>query len=509
MIDLSAGDALSAAGATWSTGTTPCAPLVDVSTDTRTLRPGSLFVGVPGPRFDGAAFAEAAVDAGAVFVLAADGPGVRDRLAALAESRDVLVATVDDAVHALAELARTARERLSARVVAITGSNGKTSTKEILGHLMAASRRTVLSPASYNNHIGVPRTLFLADEATEALVSEVGTNAPGEIAALASIVCPDVAVVTNCGRAHLERLGSVEGVALEKGALVEAVDPGVATRPAAVLNRDCPRTPLMLERVREGVRLITVSASGDPSASVFARDAAPLCGGCGFVLDGPAVPEEHRGAVVEVPLLGDHAVANVLAALAAVIAADADLGAALSAVPGLAPAPHRLEPHRAGGVLVVDDAYNANPDSMRAAIEVLAQQRVGTDPVGRRGRRILAVGEMGELGELSAELHRSAGETARALGIDVVVGVGESAAVDALLAGARVRGSGIPRIETAHARTVDDAAAMLLEGSLRAEAGDVVLVKASRAAGLDRLAERLVRGLRDSRELVQSGEGAT
>ncbi|MEM9382097.1 MAG: UDP-N-acetylmuramoyl-tripeptide--D-alanyl-D-alanine ligase, partial [Planctomycetota bacterium] len=465
--------------------------------------PGSLFVGIPGPRYDGAEFAGAAVDAGAVCVVAADGPGVRERLGALAEARGVLVATTDDVVRALAELGRAVRERLSARVVAITGSNGKTSTKEVLGHLLAASRRTVLSPASYNNHIGVPRTLFLADDATEALVLEVGTSAPGEIAALASIARPDVAVVTHCGRAHLERLGSVEGVAREKGALVEAVDPAFATRPVAVLNRDCPRTPLLLERVREGVRLITFSASGDPSASVLARDATPARGGSTFVLDGPAVPAAHRGARVEVPLLGEHAVANVLAALAAVIAADADLGAALAAVDGLAPAPHRLEPHRAGGVLVVDDAYNANPDSMRAAIEVLARQRVETDPVGRRGRRVLVAGEMGELGELSTSLHRSTGEAARTLGVDLVVGVGGGAAVSALLAGAGGPGDG-----TASAAGIDEAAALLLEGSQRLRAGDVVLVKASRAVGLDRLADRLVRDLRASRELVPSGEGA-
>jgi len=508
MIELTLADVLRATDACWSFGHTADVPLTDVSTDTRTLQPGSLFLGIPGPRFDGVEFADAALLAGATCVLAADGPGVRERLEALSRDHGVPVATCASATAALGAIGSLVRDRLDARVIAVTGSCGKTSTKETLDTLLSASRATVVSPASFNNEIGVPRTLLLADEGTETLVLEVGTNAPGEIATLAAIARPDVTVITNIGRAHLAGLGSIEGVAREKGALIDVLDPARAKRPAVVLNRDCKHTPLLLDRVREGVRVFTTSAAGDPSASLFARDVTLVRNGTEFVIDGPALPAHLRGMLLSVPLLGEQAAANVLSALAAVLASDADIDAALAAVGALAPAPHRLEPHSAGGVLVIDDAYNANPDSMAAAIGVLARIELPggcaplDDPVDVAGaRRVLAVGEMAELGVATLQFHREAGERARKLGIDVVIVVGDCAPrtpLSAFLEGARGPGleaAGGSGALTLHADSIEQAAALLLDGPQRLVSGDALLVKASRAVGLDRLAAQMVEAL--------------
>ena len=535
MIELTLADVLRATDAIWSFGRTADVPLSDVSTDTRTLRPGSLFLGIPGPRFDGVEFADAAILAGATCVLAADGPGVRERLEALSRDHGVPVATCASATAALGAIGSFVRDRLDARVIAVTGSCGKTSTKETLDTLLSASRATVVSPASFNNEIGVPRTLLLADERTETLVLEVGSNAPGEIATLAAIARPDVTVITNIGRAHLAGLGSLEGVAREKGALIDVLDPARAKRPAVVLNRDCKHTPLLLDRVQEGVRVFTTSAAGDPSASLFARDVTLVRDGTEFVIDGPALPAHLRGMLLSVPLLGEQAAANVLSALAAVLASGADIDAALAAIGALAPAPHRLEPHSAGGVLVIDDAYNANPDSMAAAIGVLARIELpgagGCDGVDAAGaRRVLAVGEMAELGVATLQLHREAGERARNLGIDVVIAVGDCAPrtpLSAFLEGARgprleaaggaglegAHGAGLEGAHgagalTLHADSIEQAAEILLDGPQRLVDGDAIVVKASRAVGLERLAAHIVKALEANGrtpELVHGG----
>lgn len=519
MIELTLADVLRATDACWSFGCTADVPLSDVSTDTRTLRPGSLFLGIPGPRFDGAEFAGAAIRAGATCVLAADGPGVRDRLEALSREHGVAVATCTSATVALGTIGSLVRDRLDARVIAVTGSCGKTSTKETLDTLLSASRSTVVSPASFNNEIGVPRTLLLADERTEILVLEVGTNAPGEIATLAAIARPDVTVITNIGRAHLAGLGSLEGVAREKGALIDVLDPARAKRPAVVLNRDCKQTPLLLDRVREGVRVFTTSAAGDPSASLFARDVTLVRNGTEFVIDGPALPAHLRGMLLSVPLLGEQAAANVLSALAAVLASGADIDAALAAVGALAPAPHRLEPHSAGGVLVIDDAYNANPDSMATAIGVLARielpcASIDANAGAAEARRVLAVGEMAELGVATLQLHREAGERARKLGIDLVIVVGDRSPrtpLSAFLEGARgpdLDGARGPGVLTLHADTIEQAAALLLDGPQRLVSGDALLVKASRAVGLERLAAHIVESLEASGRAPELVHGA-
>ena len=483
MIAVRLADLHAACGVRWTAGPQGAGEiLIDgVTTDSRGDVDGKLFVGIPGPRFDGARFAAAAVEGGARAVLVEEGAGVEEVLSSLAETEGVAVATCADAVAALGAMAALVRGRSKARVVGITGSCGKTSTKEILATLLGATGEVCASRASFNNHIGVPLTLLGVTSTARSLIVEIGTNHPGEIAPLAALARPDVAIVTNVGRSHLEGLGSIAGVAREKGALIAALS-GEGT---AVLNADCASTPELRARAADGVRLITFSAAGRADASLQAKELEVSASGTRFTLEGDAVPGPLRGRRVTVPLLGEHAVANVLAGLAATVAMREDLEAALGALPLLRPAPHRLEVSTALGVTVIDDAYNANPESVAAATRLLARVQPGE----RGGRRWLVLGEMGELGPGSPALHREAGELVAKEGIDRLLVVGPAEAGDplaALLEGARSSG-----VAAEHARSMDDGARRLVGPADGLLEGDVVLFKASRATGLEALADQV------------------
>lgn len=452
-----------------------------VTTDSRGDVNGKLFLGIPGPRFDGARFAEDAVRGGAAAVLVEDGPGVQESLEGIAARSGVAVATCGDAVSALAAMAAVVRGRSAAKVIGITGSCGKTSTKEILATLLGATAETCASRASFNNHIGVPLTLLEVTPSAASLIVEIGTNHPGEIAPLAALARPDIAIVTNVGRSHLEGLGSLAGVAEEKGALVASLSGGGT----AILNEDCPSTPGLRSRASAGVQIVTFSAAGAPEAGLRACDLEVHSGGTRFILDGGAVPEEERGRVVTVPLLGEHAVANVLAGLAAVIATGANLGGCLGAIHRLRPAPHRLEASTANGVMIIDDAYNANPESVAAATRLLARVR----PDAEGGRRWLALGEMGELGADSLALHREAGQLVASEPIDRLLVVGHpepGGPLAATLEGARAAG-----LDAEHVSSIEDGARRLTDREDGLAPGDVLLVKASRAAGLEALADQV------------------
>lgn len=501
MIEVQLSDLHAASGVVWSAGAADPAEVTvtGVTTDSRGDVSGRLFVGIPGPRFDGARFAADAAAAGAPAVLCQEGPGVREALGELAADRGVSVATCEDAVGALAAMGAAVRARSAAAVVGITGSCGKTSTKEILATLLGASRDTRASRASFNNHIGVPLTLLELERETEVLVVEIGTNHPGEIAPLAALARPDVAIVTNVGRSHLEGLGSIEGVALEKGALVEALEPGGT----AVLNLDCPRMPDLRARAVEGVRILTFSVAGDPAADVRADELRVGAFGTRFVLGGEGLPADVRGRVVTLPLLGQHAAANALAAIAAIAALGADVGRALEATRALRPAPHRLEVSSAGGVTLIDDAYNANPESVAAATELLAQVAPAVASGPAPGRRWLALGEMGELGERSEALHREVGALVASLGIDRLLVVGAGAPLSALADAAREGG-----VEACCTPTIEEASGRLVDPDVGLRSGDVLLVKASRAAALEALADRVRASLEDRSPRTLDRRGA-
>lgn len=439
--------------------------ITSVEFDSRQVGPGGLFLALPGERADGHDFAAAAVAAGAAAVLAArevDAPAV---IVPPAEPGSLatgsyLAATDPDGSGAavLAALARLAAHNVASldglTVVGVTGSSGKTSTKDLLATVLTPLGPTVAPPGSFNNELGLPWTALRAGAATRHLVLELSARGPGHIAALCRVAQPRIGVVLNVGSAHLGEFGSQEAIAQAKGELVEALpDEGVA-----VLNADDPAVAAMASRTR--ARVVTVGRA--PGADVRADDVVLDAGRARFRLVTP-----QGAADVALRLVGAHHVGNALAAAAVALECGGTPDGVAAALSGAAPASRwRMEvTDRADGVTVINDAYNANPESMRAALQALAS--VGS------GRRTWAVlGRMGELGDRSAAAHAETAAVAAELEVDELV------TVDAPDYGA--------------GRAVADVAAAL--DVLRAELapGDVVLVKASRAAGLDRLADALV-----------------
>ncbi|MGY1804672.1 UDP-N-acetylmuramoyl-tripeptide--D-alanyl-D-alanine ligase [Blastococcus sp. SYSU D00922] len=430
-----------------------------VTLDSRTVGDGDLFVAVAGERVDGHDFLGAASAAGAV--------------AALATRTDDALPTVvvDDPVAALGRLASGVHARLvqgGLVTLGITGSSGKTSTKDLLGQVLATAGPTVSPPGSYNNDIGLPLTVLDADASTRFLVLEMGARGVGHIARLCRVARPRIGVVLNVGSAHLGEFGSPEGTAQAKGELVEAL-PADGT---AVLNADDPRVIGMAPRTAATVVTTGLGEDADVRATGIALDDAARPR---FTL--VTAGEEHP---VALQVVGQHQVANALSAAGAAIAAGmapADVAAALSAA--TARSRWRMEvDRRADGVTVVNDAYNANPESMRAALAAL----VGMPAT----RRIAVLGAMGELGPGAPAEHERLGRDAAAAGVDLVVAVGADAVgiAEGAAAGGRRAGE-----ESVH--VPDRAAAReLLSEVLRP--GDVVLVKASRAYGLELLAADLL-----------------
>jgi UDP-N-acetylmuramoyl-tripeptide--D-alanyl-D-alanine ligase len=438
-----------------------------VTVDSRAVAPGDLFVAVPGERVDGHDFLGAAAAAGAV--------------AALSTRPDDALpcVVVDEPVAALGRLAAAVHARLAAgglTTLGITGSSGKTSTKDLLGQVLATAGPTVSPPGSYNNDIGLPLTVLDADEDTRFLVLEMGSRGRGHIARLCRVARPDVGVVLNVGSAHLGEFGSADGIAVAKGELVEAL-PAEGT---AVLNADDPRVIGMAPRTRARVVTTGVGGRDGSTADVRAEDVVlDEAGRAGFTLVTGGVR-----AAVRLQVVGAHQVANALSAAGAALAAGmtpGDVAAALSAA--VPRSRWRMEvTRRDDGVTVVNDAYNANPESMRAALAALA---------GLPARRRVAVlGAMAELGPGAAEEHERLGRAAVAAGVDLVVAVGPDAvgiADGALAAGAR----GDCDTDRGAVRVPDRAAARELLTEVLVP-GDVVLVKASRSYGLEVLAADLL-----------------
>lgn len=443
-----------------------------VTTDSRAVTDGDLFVALPGERVDGHDFAAAAVAAGAVAVVASRPVGTPAIL-------------VDDPLAALGRLARrvvTALPRLT--VVGVTGSSGKTGTKDLLAVLLARAGTTVAPPGSHNNELGAPLSALRADEGTRFLVAEMGARGIGHIAYLCDVVRPTVGVVLNVGAAHAGEFGGREATARAKGELVESL-------PAdglAVLNADDPLVRGMAERTTAPVVLFGESADAQVRAERIELDDAARPS---FILSTP-----QGSAPVRMRLHGEHHVSNALAAATVALEAGVSLPEVARALGEVGSASRwRMEvTTRPDGVIVVNDAYNANPDSMRAALKALAAMG---RPAGAPPRRTWAVlGEMGELGEEAREQHDGIGRLAVRLDIAHVVAVGPGAVM--IHQGAAQEGSWsdesvwVPDQEAAFALLHD-----------RVRPGDVVLVKASRFVGLDRLADRV---LADG--VVEAGEAA-
>jgi UDP-N-acetylmuramoyl-tripeptide--D-alanyl-D-alanine ligase len=433
--------------------------------DSRAVEPGGLFLAVVGERVDGHDYAAGAVAAGAAAVLG---------------SRPVGVPTVvvDDPVAALGLLARHVRDRLpDLTVLALTGSQGKTGTKDYLAQVLAARGETVATAGNLNNEIGVPVTVLRAGPATRYLVVEMGARGPGHIAYLCGIARPTVAGVLNVGTAHLGEFGSRAAIAQAKGEiLTDLPADGVA-----VLNADDDLVAPMAARTR--ARVLRFGRA--PTADVTWRD--PTFDELGR----PTATFVHGGHEVEVALrqAGEHQLANAAAAATFALAAGLDLDGVTGALAtAVSLSRWRMEiTDLPGGGVVVNDAYNANPASMRAAVDTLA--RIGERRRTSGGRTIAVLGEMKELGDAHEAAHREVGEAVARAGIDRLLAVGEPAA--ALAAGARSV-TGWPGTVVRVADR-DGALAWLRENIA---AGDVVLVKASRGAAL----ELVVQGLTETPE---------
>ncbi len=434
--------------------------LSGVVCDSRQAAPGELFAAIPGRRADGHDFVVEAASRGAAAALVQRLPGGEGRTSALPPLPLILV---EDTVAALGRLAAGWRRRLDPVVVAVTGSVGKTTTKDLTAAVLARRFPLLRSQGNLNTEVGVPLTLLRLEEYHRVAVVEMAMRGPGQIAYLAALARPRVGILTVIGEAHLELLGSREAIARAKGELLEALPPGGF----AVLNGDDPWQRPLAARTR--ARVIRYGLS--PDAEVRAADVEEEgIAGVSFTLlagDGPPVG-------VRLPWPGRHHVADALAAAAAGLVLGVPPAEAAAALEGARLSDGRWQVTRAGRVTVVDDSYNASPASVLAALEALR---------GAGGRRVAVLGDMLELGPLAEEGHRRVGRAA-AVACDLLVAVGELADVMAEEAVA----AGMPAARVHRCRSAADAVELV---SSLVQAGDVVLCKGSRAMGLDRVAAAL------------------
>jgi UDP-N-acetylmuramoyl-tripeptide--D-alanyl-D-alanine ligase len=425
-----------------------------VETDSRGELGGALFVAIQGPRFDGHDFVAEAFRKGAVgAVVAASWWGSGRK-----EVTNVLV--VADTLETLQTLARAHRARRPVPLAAVTGSNGKTTTKELLALALSPMGSVLKTEGNHNNHIGLPLTLLRLEPEHRAAAVEIGLNHPGELSLLSRIACPQVGLITNVAPSHLEGLGSVEGVARAKVEIAEGlVEGGVLVTPYG-------SEPL--ERALQNYRGPRRTFGPNEHADLHPTRITHL-GAEGMELELP------EGVVVRVPLLGAHAAHNVLAALAAATALGVPLREAAAPLGRIRPTAGRLAPETVGNILLLDDTYNANPGSLSAALDVLRRIPV-------RGKRWAILGDMLELGPDAAALHEQAGREAAFL--DGLILVGELAR--ALGRGARSAGLAAGALH--EAASGEDAAAQAAQGLAL---GDVILIKGSRGMHLERAVARL------------------
>ncbi|GMV41820.1 MAG: UDP-N-acetylmuramoyl-tripeptide--D-alanyl-D-alanine ligase [Myxococcales bacterium] len=440
------------------------APLVGISTDTRTLVAGEAFVALRGQKFDAHDHVEAAVVAGAAALVVEDGKA--DAVRAVAGAAAVIA--VPDTLFALGEIARVHRSTWRGTLYAVTGSAGKTTTKEMMAAALSKAGTVHKTAGNWNNRVGLPKTLLGLRDEHQIAVIEMGTSEPGEIARLAAIAAPKIGVITNIGSAHLEKLGSLDGVAKEKGALFAALPhDGVA-----VVNVDDAR--VVDAASRSGAAHVTFGTSEEAQVRVLTAGRSD---------DGRIVVMfDVQGHTVSGPLamLGHHNAVDAAAAIACAVLAGVTPEAALAAVSEVVVGSHRLSYVDAGGINVLDDSYNANPVSMEAGLATL------TEYAGP-ARKLAVLGEMMELGTEAAAAHRELGAKAARIGLARLWAVGAYA--EAVREGAVGAGLAPEAVITA-----PDAADISGEVLGEADLGDWVLVKGSRGGRLERVVEELTRG---------------
>jgi len=436
--------------------------ITSVSTDTRTLAPDSLFVPLAGEKFDGHDYLAQAVRSGAAASFWREGRDIP------ADAPPLLVTA--NPLAALQRLARAYRRELGIKVVGITGSNGKTTTKDLTAAALGAACRVHKTPGNFNNHIGLPLTLLQIEEGTEVAVIEMGMSGRGEIALLTGIACPDIAVITNIGESHLLQLGSREEIARAKTEILSGLAPGGLF----IYNGDEPLIERVLPEMPRPEGMRTLRFGAGRGNDLFAAEIAADAGGSSFRTNEPGSPE------FRVPLIGRHNVINALAAIAAVRSLGVPeesirAGLASAAITGM-----RIERRVApSGAIILNDAYNASPTSMKAGLALF-----GDSSRQSAGRRIAVLGDMLELGEREAEFHAEVGLAAARAGADLLYAYGPLSASLAAAA-EELLPAGSVRYYTDKAKLIAD---------LRAEvrSGDVVLVKASHGMQLEEAAEALL-----------------
>ena len=449
-------------------------PIDGISWDSREITEGCLYVALPGERVDGHSFIASALEAGAGAVLASAQPD--EEVLAVARTRGAAVLMVADTYEAVTDLARGWRGLLAGKVIALSGSTGKTTTKNLVRDVLSTTFATVATKANQNNELGVPRTLLEAGLDTEFVVVEMGMRGAGQLRALNTFVKPDIAMLTNVGESHIELLGSRENIARAKSEVFEALE----IEGRAFMNNADPYTPQMREWSgldQRGVPVVLYDGSGEGEgvADVWASEIS---------LDGQGHPSftlnwSEGSMPVRLGLRGIHNVHNATAAAAvglvcgvapeavarALSEAQAESGRAQVAV-------------NAAGVTVIDDAYNANPDSMRASLAMF-------DAMDIEGRRFAVLGDMGELGSFAPAGHTGIGAYVATLDIQQLICIGELA--EGIAAAAEE--AGFPSEDIMKTRQLDQALEYL-ESHL--QAGDAVLVKASHSMELDKIAKGLL-----------------
>ncbi len=458
--------------------------------DSRKVCPGCLYVAFPGERVDGHDFVATSVEAGATIALISQEPD--EEMCAAAGAHGAALVRVENTLDAVSDLARAWRGRLHGRVIGLTGSVGKTTTKNLVRDVLAAQFKTVATEKNQNNELGVPNTVLRADVDTEAVVVEMGMRGLGQLESLCTFVKPDWGIVTNVGDCHIELLGSRDNIALAKAELICALPDrtGMAFLNAGDAYCDFIKDVARLsERGIVAVRYDgTYEAAGrgwevdDGSPAVWATDielnalSQPR-----FTLNVRGFGGESEGSrTCSMSLRGLHNVSNACAAAAVGCAMGMSLECVCDALAGAQPEEGRQEVLTATrGFTVVNDAYNANPDSMRASLSMFASMAV-------EGRRIAVLGDMGELGDFAAQGHRGVGAVVASLPIDVLVCVGP---LSADVASSAIE-AGMDPERVVRVQDADEALEVV---TTMVESPDAVLVKASHYMGLDRVAEGLVR----------------
>ena len=428
-----------------------------ICTDTRRMQPGSLFIALRGDHHNAHEFLPQAAAGGAVAALVEAVPAQT--------LPNVHLIAVPDTRKALGKLATYVRKQMRAKVIAVAGSNGKTSTKYLIDSALSGKLRGSMSPKSFNNEIGVPLTIFPADPTQDYIVLEMGTNHHGEIKVLTEMALPDIAVITNCGAEHLEGLDDLMGVRNENASIVSGLNP----KGLLVVNGDDPDL-LSAVNAYKGKR---ITFGFEPTNDLFANDVRCDANGIHFFLN-------NSKREVYVPMLGKHTAANALAAIAVARRMGLSEEQVIESLAEARGPEMRLQLQDIEGVSLLNDAYNANPNSMRAALET-----VGALPL--KGRRVAVLGDMRELGKSSERYHREIGQFAATCKIDLLACVGQQATLIAESAEKSGMATGaICRFPDARA------AANTVPGWLRE--GDLVLLKASRSIHLELVAQAIMEG---------------